>query len=113
MAKRQNCWEFMNCGRCPEDPYGPDGQYCPTAVTREADGINGGRNGGRICWAIAGTFCSGTVQGDFAAKEHSCLACEFCQLVQNEEDPAAFRVLLPGQNYRPSMRPFRKELDKT
>lgn len=82
---RLNCWEFNKCGRSPEDPDAGGAGVCPTPLEEGADGVNGGRNGGRACWTIAGTLCDGTVQGDRAGKLPTCLKCEFCQLVLEEE----------------------------
>ena len=31
---------------------------------------------GRICWAVAGTFCEGKVQGTFAQKYADCRKCD-------------------------------------
>jgi signal transduction histidine kinase len=47
--------------------------------------MNGGVNGGRICWAIAGTCCGGSEAATFASKHLSCLSCDFFKLVQAEE----------------------------
>jgi hypothetical protein len=32
---------------------------------------------GRPCWAVAGTFCDGEVQGTFAKKLINCMDCDF------------------------------------
>jgi hypothetical protein len=58
---------------------------CPAAVASQADCINGGKNGGRVCWIIAGTMCAGEVAGTFAAKVGDCLACDFYGHVLREE----------------------------
>ncbi len=55
------CWEFM---KCEKDANG--GVQCPASP-----------NFGRVCWAVAGTFCQGTVQGTFAQKYDDCKKCEF------------------------------------
>jgi hypothetical protein len=62
-SQKINCWEFMQCGRdkdatikCPAYPHF-----------------------GRICWAVAGTFCEGKVQGTFAQKCEDCKKCAFFQ----------------------------------
>jgi hypothetical protein len=47
--------------------------------------MNDGINGGRICWAVAGTLCGGKVQGTFAEKLSACMECQFYQLVRQEE----------------------------
>jgi len=72
-AFRTQCWEFTKCGvekmedsvekRCPAYP-----------------------NFGRICWAIAGTFCEGKVQGAVAQKLGDCRKCEFYQRVVDRHD---------------------------
>ncbi len=72
---------------------------CPAATDSKVDGLNGGRNGGRVCWAVAGTFCGGEVQGTFAEKRSSCLSCEVYSIVRHEEG-TGFLLLLPGQSYQ-------------
>jgi hypothetical protein len=81
-ARKLNCWEFTGCGRGPSRN---DAGTCPVATETTADGINGGENGGRSCWTIAGTFCGGRLQGTYAIKIDTCLKCEFCQKVLDEE----------------------------
>jgi len=41
------------------------------------DGVNDGKNAGRACWAIAGTFSGDEVQVEYACKIKTCLECEF------------------------------------
>jgi hypothetical protein len=83
-----NCWEFKKCGRekagLKKDTLG----LCPTATEKELNGINAGKNGGRVCWAIAGSLCNGQVQGTFASKLKSCLNYNFYYLVRKEEGNA-------------------------
>ena len=86
MTAKANCWEFMSCGREPGGSAANELGACPAATDESADGINGGHNGGRLCWAIAGTFCGGKVQGSQAAKRQSCLTCEFFERVTREEE---------------------------
>jgi len=59
---------------------------CPAAVDTSFDGINRGKNAGRICWAVAGTCCGGKVQGTFAEKRRSCTTCDFYIQVQEQEE---------------------------
>ena len=73
------------CGRQPGGKNTAEFGVCPAAADLSFDGINSGRCGGRICWAVAGTFCGGCVQGSFAEKRFSCLNCDFYQMVQEEE----------------------------
>ncbi len=84
MAK-QNCWEVKRCGRQPGGAKTAEFGVCAAAKETRVNGVNGGRNGGRACWAIAGTLCGGTVQGSFATKVSNCMKCEFYQLVGQEE----------------------------
>lgn len=85
IVNKLNCWEYKKCGREPGGVHVSERGVCPAAVATKADGINGGKNGGRVCWAIAGTLCEGNVQGSYASKLGFCLQCDFCQLVLNEE----------------------------
>jgi hypothetical protein len=98
--KRLNCWEYKNCGREPGGRNVEELGICPATIDTTFDGLNCGKNGGRICWAVAGTFCDGEVQGSFAEKQVSCLSCDFFLLVRAEEGTANFDLLKPGQVYR-------------
>ncbi len=82
-----NCWEFKSCGREPGGQHVAELGACPAATSTLLDGVNEGKNGGRSCWALVGTFCGGRVQGLFAAKMASCLVCEFFKRVALEEGP--------------------------
>ena len=97
--RRQNCWEFVRCGRGPGgdrvDSLGP----CPASTEVSADGVNGGTNGGRVCWAISGTFCGRQVCGSEAVRFVSCFSCAFFSRVLQDEGMANFKLLKPGQTY--------------
>lgn len=80
-----NCWEVKNCGREPGGKNVDGLGTCPAAVEEKANGINYGKNGGRACWALAGTLCDGTVQATFAKKIINCIQCSFYQQVLDEE----------------------------
>jgi hypothetical protein len=82
---KQNCWEFKKCGREPGGMNSAQMGVCVAHEETRTDGVNGGKNGGRSCWAIAGTLCGGTVQGTFAQKSLNCLRCDFYKTVQREE----------------------------
>jgi hypothetical protein len=58
------CWEYMKCGRDKDATA-----KCPAHA-----------NFGRICWAVAGTFCEGKVQGTFAQKYENCMKCDFYKM---------------------------------
>jgi serine/threonine protein kinase len=84
-TKRLNCWEFMGCKRGPGGAEADANGTCVAAMDSSYDGINTGKNAGRICWAVAGTCCGGEIQGTFAEKRDSCTSCPFYRLVQEEE----------------------------
>lgn len=58
---------------------------CPATKERRTNGVHRGTNGGRACWAIAGTLCGGKQQGSFAVKVGNCVRCDFFKLVSQEE----------------------------
>jgi hypothetical protein len=95
MAGRLNCWELKKCGREPGGAKVEELGVCPATTETSANGINGGKNGGRICWAIAGTFCEEKIQGTIAKKKFSCMNCDFFKLVAEEEDFAKYVILMP------------------
>ena len=78
---KQNCWEFKKCGREPGGAKVAEFGACPAALDGRANGVHGGRNGGRACWVLTGTFCGGKIQGTFAAKLANCMDCEFYKTV--------------------------------
>lgn len=93
MAKeRRNCWEHMKCGRQPGGDKVAELGICPAAADASYDGIHSGKCGGRICWAVAGTFCGGRTQGSFADKRGTCLTCDFYKMVQQEEGMTDRRI---------------------
>ncbi|MEO5347776.1 MAG: hypothetical protein H7834_15565 [Magnetococcus sp. YQC-9] len=56
------------------------------------NGLNGGRDAGRACWNIEGTFCSTSScggaddkRGTFEFKKEQCQKCAFKALVMQEE----------------------------
>ena len=89
-TKKQNCWDHSRCGREPGGHKVAELGVCPASTDTSYDGINSGVAGGRICWAVAGTFCGGTVQGSFAEKRKSCTDCDFFKQVREEEGTANF-----------------------
>jgi len=81
VSKKQNCWEYMKCGREPGGNKVAELGLCRAATDTSFNGIYSGINGGRICWAVAGTFGGGSAQGRFAKTLGSCLKCEFYRLL--------------------------------
>jgi len=93
---------MKKCGREPGGVKSAEMGVCPAATSTSTNGVNNGKNGGRICWAIAGTFCGGKVQGDFAQKSVSCMSCEVFKEIKREEGAAGFVLMKPGQKYATS-----------
>jgi signal transduction histidine kinase len=70
---RIRCWEFHKCG--VENTEGAAGMRCPAYP-----------NYGRVCWAIAGTFCGQKVSGAIAQKLGDCRKCEFYKCVAMKKE---------------------------
>jgi hypothetical protein len=98
-ARRTNCWESLRCGRYPGGQNAQAEGVCPAAIEKGADGVNSGTNGGRVCWAISGTFCGRQANGSEAVRLISCLSCDFFTQVLKEEGLAHFKLLRPGQKF--------------
>ncbi len=94
----------MKCGREPGGNKTGDLGVCIAASDSSYDGINSGTCAGRICWAVAGTFCDGKIQGTFSEKRHSCLSCVFYKKVQDEEST---------ENIRPKFLRYISQVDKS
>ena len=106
----------MKCGREQGGILAAELGVCPATVEEGLEGVHGGKNAGRSCWVVAGTFCRGEIQGSFARKYRNCGKCNFYIKVRMEEG-MNFRmpmVLLSmresrvlNQNHaRPENRPF-------
>lgn len=89
-----NCWEFKKCGREPDGLKVSELGVCPAAAEKKYTGLNKGKRGGRVCWAIVGTLCGGRVQGVFAEKVTNCINCDFYNYVEMQE----------GQDFRHTLR---------
>ena len=82
---KQNCWEFMKCGREPNGANADKLDVCPASTAVLYNNINNGVNAGRFCWKIAGTLCFDTIKGASALSIVSCLQCPFFKKVDEEE----------------------------
>ena len=101
MNKKLNCWEVKKCGRGPGGAKIHELGICPSAIEKKFDGTHGGSNAGRVCWVVAGTMCSGAVQGTYAQKYEDCGKCDFFRQVLEEEEDKQFilhYVLLKKQS---------------
>jgi len=77
----------MACGREPGGAQAALRGVCPASTETRLDGTHGGKNAGRACWAVAGTFCCGEAQGTFAEKFGACTRCRFYASVISDEYP--------------------------
>jgi hypothetical protein len=85
MEKFINCWEHMGCGRETGGAQTKKSRVCPAAEEQILDHVHGGKNAGRSCWAVAGTFALGKMKGIFARKCKNCELCDFYKRVRDEE----------------------------
>ncbi len=85
MSPKINCWEDRQCGRGPDGPLVARLGPCLAAVDTTCNGINGGRNGGRLCWAVAGEACCDAATGLPSETGKPCSACRFFRRVKYEE----------------------------
>ena len=96
-SRKINCWEFVGRGREIGEESVHESGVCKASIHTSADGTNGGINGGRICWAISGTFNGDKIEGHYAKKLLSCRTCKFFQKVRDEEG-VKFLVLKNNTN---------------
>ena len=85
MRNKLNCWEFMKCGREPGGNKADELGICPVGTETSANSLNGGINGGRICWVIARTCCKDKVKCYVTQQISSCYDCKFFIQVTAEE----------------------------
>jgi hypothetical protein len=84
-----NCWEFHKCGREPGGTEVAEFGVCPASESKQHNGKNGGINGGRYCWKIAGTLCDIYTKNNKPEKILKCVTCKFYKLVQDEQGSCA------------------------
>ncbi len=84
--KKENCWEFFDCGREIGGANADSLGVCPASTASEFKGKNSGDYAGRYCWRIAGTMCENGIRGTFAEKITECLECSFLEKVREEEN---------------------------
>jgi len=106
---RLNCWEFKKCGREPGGFRAHELGVCPTTLETALDGLHGGKNAGRACWAVAGTFCGGEPQGTYAKKLKDCTRCDFHQSIIKEEKKYESAVLYLRKHRRAEKARVHKE----
>ncbi len=89
-----NCWEQLGCGLEPGGVNVSELGVCPAAVDTRFDGEYGGTNGGRACWAVRDTLCTGQRMGQFSTKWEACKNCGFLKQVASEEDAPVSELML-------------------
>ncbi len=75
----------MACGRGPGGFRTDESGICPIAEEIAAHGLNGGRNGGRLCWVIAEEHDGDEVKCSNYHNKNSCFSCEFRYKVTADE----------------------------
>ncbi len=79
-----NCWEYMECGYEIGGHNANESDVCPVAAETAANGLNGGDNGGRLCWLIFDN-CNQDIRCSGSGHKSSCCDCEFKSQVFMEE----------------------------
>ena len=74
----------MQRGREPRGKNADELGVCSAAADERLTACHGGKNAGRACWVIAGTFCEKKVQGTFAQKYKDRTVCDFFKQVKME-----------------------------
>ncbi|WP_051327042.1 protein kinase domain-containing protein [Desulfatibacillum aliphaticivorans] len=87
-----NCWEYTQCGKEPGGANVDENGPCQAALKTALDGVNNGKNAGRLCWAVDGTMCHNQTPGPEEDKISSCISCPFFQKVQEAEDQGDLRT---------------------
>ena len=95
---KQNCWDFFDCKRDPDsiDLQSRSKQRldpCNVGLIISHNGKNSGKNGGRYCWNVQGSYCEisrlhkaqDPGRGSQLFKEDACDTCDFKKLVMKEE----------------------------
>lgn len=88
----------MRCGRGSSRNNIIESRICNAAIDYKSDGINEGKNGGRICWAIVGTLCNNHSRELICGirkwrSTQSCLSCSFFKKVKKEQGYGKFTTL--------------------
>ena len=92
---RKNCWEYFKCGREPGGNRVEESGLCPASISERYDGLNHGKNAGRVCWSVSGTLCEVGAKGTNAKKKHTCMTCAFFIRVR-EQEGEGFTLISPS-----------------
>ena len=83
---KQNCWEFMKCGREPNGANVKKLGLCSASIDESLNNINSGTNAGRFCWKVFGTQCYDAIKVASGINIISCQQCPFFKKVRDEEE---------------------------
>jgi hypothetical protein len=75
----------MKCGKGPSGDGNGKHRSCPISAETSANTLNGGVNGGRICWIIAENCRNSKVKCSELSRMDPCFSCEFRYKVFAEE----------------------------
>ncbi len=102
-ADLRDCWEIKQCGRERGGNKTAEFGECPASKEKL----------GHTCWAIAGTFCGGKVQGTAAQKMKNCMICDVYKLY-NRSSGSKKAEVCPDEKerYRALMQTRREEADR-
>lgn len=87
-----NCWEYQQCGREPGGNKVDELGECQAATEKKLDGTHGGKNGGRVCWAVAGTYGDGSCTK--LSEYRVCDECDFYKYVKSMEPEFTSSVVI-------------------
>lgn len=74
----------MECGMEPGGHRTDESGVCPVAAA-SVSGLNGGKNGGRLCWVLAESCGHANVKCSPLHQPSFCYSCEFRYMVTSEE----------------------------
>ncbi len=98
----ENCWEFMGCGRQPGGENAREHGICLAAVDESSHGLNGGTNGGRICWTVTGHFSEARKVRCRPARDiPTCTSCLFFKKVLREQTISRFILTQEDESVEP------------
>ena len=84
--EKYNCWYFMKCGREPSGALVHQFGVCPASTEQRLDGIHDGKNAGRACWVVAGSYSEQKRFHCFFARIYEdCKKCEFYAVTKAAE----------------------------
>ena len=83
--KPMNCWQYMSCGREPGGAHTDRFGVCPVSTDNRLDGVHGGKNAGRACWVVGGSFMKEAGGMAPLSGHRDCRECDFYNAVHFEE----------------------------